>query len=598
MGVLLGTVVGDHYRVVAGVGAGSMGVVYEVEDLRTNTAAAMKVLRPTLATDPVIAARFVREAKAMSMLDHRNIVDMLDLGRLEDGTLFLVTDLIRGVSLRDLLDAGLLEPSRALAIMRQVLEALDHAHARGVVHRDIKPENIMLVDGGNPADDTDLVKVLDFGIAKLLGDTLAVLGESSLTQTGCSVIGSPLYMAPEPVLGRPIDARTDLYSAGVVMFELLAGTPPFVADDLLVLMRMHVSAPLPTLAATAPDRSFTPALEYLIADSLAKRPEHRFASATHMLAALDEAARSIAERGTVAAPTEAASTKHQTIHSLAPPPALALPRAAFADTPAAQVAQVAPAGRVTPVTPVAPVGPVGRVTPAASPPALAASQRRPRDPQLRSMLLIGAGVVAAVIVVALVGSMLGGTDPAAETAGPASAGSAAASGPTRDGRDYLLQGHAELKTGQRVAALGSYERALQLTPELASDALLRTSVVSVLDTRDPVAAVIALEILATRLVPQGRDAIVAQASRGKAEQVRRRAVAIAERDGFAAGIDRVESWSLDVKQAASCDDRRHAIEKLRDHGDPRAIAVLKRVARQHACTEDAALAAIARLEDR
>src|SRR5689334_1453295 len=165
--IAVGSVIGERYRVLGSLGQGSTSAVYEVEEVGTGRRAAMKTLGPQGQQDRELSARLLREAKAMSMFEHPGIVELLDFIQVGDA-MYVVTELVRGVSLREVLDDGQVDPRRALGIVRQLLEALGHAHARGVVHRDIKPENIMLVDGGHPERDEELVKVLDFGVAKLL----------------------------------------------------------------------------------------------------------------------------------------------------------------------------------------------------------------------------------------------------------------------------------------------------------------------------------------------------------------------------------------------------------------------------------------------
>lgn len=579
---ILGTRAGEHYQVLRWLGTGSMSAVYEVEDVRTHAVAAMKVLLPAYGEDKLISARFVREAKAMSMFEHRNIVDVCDLGRFDDGTLFLVTDLVRGVSLRAVIDDGVIEPRRALAIMRQVLEALDHAHAVGVIHRDVKPENIMLADGGCPDRDADFVKMLDFGIAKLLGDAMSVLGESALTQTGFNILGTAAYMAPEPILNRPIDARTDLYSVGCVLFELLTGKPPYDHEDPMALLRLHATAPSPTLAAAAPERAFTPELEYLIADALAKKPEHRCKSAAKMIAALDLAAHSLEPLDL--RPQQLAEPRlppdKGTLHSLVPP--------------------VAPASRPMAIVPPAPhipmpFQPAPRI-------AMAPQGRWPSTPRDRRRIQIVVAGLGALIAFTTVASLTSGDAPSQPSqhnvATVAQRSSDVPRPRERSATDYLEQGHAELKQGRRLDALAAYERAIAMSAEVASDDQLRANVASILNTRDTIAAVIALEILATRLEPPALDAIIGQASNGKVGEVRRRSFAIAERDGFDDKIDRAESWSMDLEQATTCDDRKRAIAKLRSLGDRRAVAALKRTRKQHACVKQDATDAIAQLETR
>jgi serine/threonine protein kinase len=214
-GHLVGTVLQGRYEVVDILGRGGNGVVCEVIDRTTKLPAALKML---VGPDPTLAARLEREAKALGLLAHPHIVALIDTGTLASGSPYVVTELIRGRSLRDLLDWEPIDPPRALAIARQVLEALAHAHGAGVIHRDVKPDNIMLVDS-----DRDLVKLLDFGVAKSLDPNSSALGDAQLTRAGLEVMGSPPYIAPEAAIGEPVDARADLYSVGIVLFEMLVG---------------------------------------------------------------------------------------------------------------------------------------------------------------------------------------------------------------------------------------------------------------------------------------------------------------------------------------------------------------------------------------
>jgi serine/threonine protein kinase len=611
---ILDKVIGDRYRVVSAIATGSIGAVYEAEDRRGGAHVAVKVLQPETAKRPEVAARFEREAKTMSLLEHPNIVRLLDHGRLDDGKCFLVFELVRGVSLRALLDDGIVESKRALAIVRQLLEALQHAHDHGVIHRDVKPENLMLVDGGAPDRDADFVKVLDFGVAKLVDDTLAVLGESTLTQTGCNVFGTPLYLAPEMALGRVADHRADIYSTGVVLFELLAGRPPCTADDPLAVLRQHASSKMPTLAEAAPDRSFTPALEYLVAEALAKQPTHRFATARDMIGALDQVASTLDPVATIEALREEAP-------SMPAPgmPAVVLPALVF-PAPAPPPPAMSAAKMPVPVMPVAagaeplrtlPQAPRFGVTPV-------------RDARQRRLWAGIAAAVVLVVIIAIAASRKGGgagkpgvsqaQTPAIERSDLArraldllARGSAAdandlleretATEPGRsDARAFVALGRARLAQHRRSDAIAAYERAIALGREIARDTQIKLDVVKILDTRDTVAAVIAIDFLATKVEPPAREAIVAEASNGKLADVRHRALAVAQRDGFADGVDRVESWSLDLEQATTCDDRRAALIKLRGTGDRRALAVLRRVRGRYACIDRDIDSAISQLE--
>ncbi|MBP6843904.1 MAG: serine/threonine protein kinase, partial [Kofleriaceae bacterium] len=190
-----------RYRLDALLGKGGMGVVYRGEHVAIRRAVAVKLLHPTLAAMPELRSRFEREAIAIGRIDHPNCVDVSDFGKLEDGSLFLVMELLDGRSLGDLMDADApIAPHRALAILRHVLSGLGHAHAAGIVHRDVKPENVYLV----PKDgDPDFAKILDFGIAKVIGGGEIDDGVK-LTQAGVA-FGTPIYMSPEQAIGNPLD---------------------------------------------------------------------------------------------------------------------------------------------------------------------------------------------------------------------------------------------------------------------------------------------------------------------------------------------------------------------------------------------------------
>jgi serine/threonine-protein kinase len=271
-----GTRVG-RYRVIAPIGRGGMAGVFEVED-DAGQRYALKSPVQDIAGHPDVTRRFAREANVLRMLDHPNLVAAVDVF-VEAGQLFLVMEKVTGRSLGAAI-AARLEPRQALVIARQILEGVDHAHARGLVHRDLKPENILLVDMGG----WERVKIIDFGIVKLVGDAEAAFGAASITRTGI-VSGTPAYMAPEQALGRVVDARADLYTIGVMLFEMLAGRPPFRDPDPLVIMRLHAKAVPPALRDFM--RDAPPELVALVDGALVKDPAHRFASAQQMIALLD-----------------------------------------------------------------------------------------------------------------------------------------------------------------------------------------------------------------------------------------------------------------------------------------------------------------------
>ena len=276
---LIGVVISGRYQLVRRVGKGGMGVVYEADHLGLGKRVAVKLLLDKYTDDDEVVARFQREARTASAIGDDHIVEVTDAGTTDDGRSFLVMELLIGDSLAAIAEAtGPMPAVRAVPIVRQVLRGLAAAHAKGIVHRDMKPENVFLLQ---KPDRPDFAKIMDFGISKFMA-----LSESKvrLTATG-AVIGTPVYMAPEQAMGTgEIDARVDLYAVGVMLYELLAGRPPFEAPTYIALVTQHLNTPPPPLDGLRPDlpRSLVRAVHR----ALEKEPARRFASAGEMAAAL------------------------------------------------------------------------------------------------------------------------------------------------------------------------------------------------------------------------------------------------------------------------------------------------------------------------
>jgi serine/threonine-protein kinase len=305
---LLGAVVNGKFRVEALIGQGGMGRVYRARHLTLDRAVVLKLLHKAYSTDPQIVQRFQREARAASRLDHPNSIAVLDFGEAEDGSLFMAMEYLSGRDLGRVLSEDFpLGEDRIVRIGAQVLSALAEAHAQGVIHRDLKPENVMVEPRrGNP----DFVKVLDFGIAKIVD---AAESDPKLTGVGL-VCGTPEYMSPEQARGAPLDARSDLYSMGVLLYHLCTGELPFHSDTPVGFLTAHLSEiPVP-VRQRRPNLDYSPALDALVSRALEKDPARRFADAEEMRAALlgcgAEAARAAAvpEAARAAAVPEAAIT--------------------------------------------------------------------------------------------------------------------------------------------------------------------------------------------------------------------------------------------------------------------------------------------------
>ncbi|MEE1939462.1 protein kinase [Streptomyces sp. TRM 70361] len=282
-----GGVVGDgRYRLTHRLGRGGMAEVFAAEDVRLGRTVAVKLLRSDLAEDPVSKARFTREAQSVAGLNHHAVVAVYDSGEDTVGgntVPYIVMELVEGRTIRDiLLNAEAPPPDQGLVIVSGVLEALAYSHQHGIVHRDIKPANVIITDTG-------AVKVMDFGIARALHGA-----STTMTQTGM-VMGTPQYLSPEQALGKTVDARSDLYAVGCLLYELLALRPPFTGETPLSVVYQHVQDdPVPPSQVTD---AVPPELDGLVMRALAKDPDDRFQTAEEMRGLVQYALRMLQEQG-------------------------------------------------------------------------------------------------------------------------------------------------------------------------------------------------------------------------------------------------------------------------------------------------------------
>jgi serine/threonine-protein kinase len=283
---LIGIIIGGRYKVIKAVGAGSMGVVYKAIQISSGREMAVKVLTSAEGPDSAHLRRFRREARAVSSLSHENIVRLYDFGFMEDGQPYIVTEFVKGRTLAQVLrERGRLPLSDVLPIARQVCHAVDEAHRVGVVHRDLKPENIILQDPeqrpGSPAKPglvNKLVKVVDFGVAKIASDAAS---SASLTMEG-KVCGSPGYMSPEQCKGFNVDVTSDIYSLGIILFEVISGHRPFSADSVMGLLFMHVNEQPPMMNALCLDLNVPSEVEQVVRKALQKEAYERQQSALEL----------------------------------------------------------------------------------------------------------------------------------------------------------------------------------------------------------------------------------------------------------------------------------------------------------------------------
>ena len=541
---LIGAVVGERYRIVGRIGVGGMGAVYRAEHTMMRRDLAIKVLLSELGGREEFARRFEREAESASRLAHPNIITVTDFGRTLTGALFLAMEFLAGDSLTSIIKQGPLPRERALAIIRQILRGLDHAHGAGVVHRDLKPDNIMLVERDGQRD---AVKILDFGIAKV---TQPGSGQEALTQAGV-IFGTPEYLSPEQALGEAVDARADLYAAGVILYEMLMGRRPFESDEKVRIISMHLSHPPPRMRDANPTVDVPFALEQVVLQALEKQRANRFASATAFLQALEDS-EGVVEEGE---PFDMGAT----MPNLMP-----------------EAAGAAGAGR----TP-APAG-------------------RSRAVALASLLAFAALSVAGVVVVR--GRMhrpKGAAGLSARPTEPAPAAPALASelkkveafleeGNTvaarlalddqlarrpKDARVHYMLGRLAFADNRHAEGLASYREAIELDDGFRGDPVLLAHVDTALG--EPRQSQAALDLVIEKIGPPAADLLEKVANEGPDLPRRRRAAAALEAMGKGERVDRTGLLILELKKAQTCEDRKDLVEKLRVAGDPRALPALK-----------------------
>jgi serine/threonine-protein kinase len=376
---LIGRVIADRFRITSLIARGGMGKVYRAEQAPLGRLCALKILNPNYNgdADPEFHRRFFREASIASKITHPNSVTIFDYGKTDDEIYYMAMEYLEGQTLHQALRAqGTIREERAGRIAVQICRALREAHSLGVIHRDLKPANIFL---SRHDDDEDFVKVLDFGLVKHISER----PEEQLTQTGL-FMGSPKYMAPEQIQGGHVDARTDVYSLGIIMYEMLAGKVPFDRPTSVNILMAHVGEPPPPMREVNPNLVCSPAFEELVMRCIAKDPAERFASMDEVLQAIKRA-HNVSMTGQLAAMN--ASGAYAQLTS-APPPAV------ISSQPSGPGAPVLASGSHTPIG-------ILRADSTAMPSALPVDEVPPR----RSRAWIGVGV----LVAAVLGGVLGMT---------------------------------------------------------------------------------------------------------------------------------------------------------------------------------------------
>jgi serine/threonine-protein kinase len=532
---LLGTVVGGRYRISAHLASGGMAAVYIAEDAEHRREVALKVLRPDLALSPEVVRRFLCEGSIAALVDHENVVRVFDHGGGDGGPCFIAMELLEGEGLFDRLRrVGSLPPSEVVAILVQVCNGLEAAHRQGVIHRDLKPENVFLHGrrGAPP-----VVKIIDFGVA---GDASGEGGDIGL------VVGTPEYLSPEQAYGRAVDARSDIYSVGVMAWRMLVGRTPFTADSAESLIRKQAREPVPPLTEARPDLAAHPDLVAVVARACAKNPADRPATAANLG---EDLARTMGHLTPLRAPAPV-----PTFTPSAPPEPLADPAWA-SESPD---------------------------TPSPSAPAPRTLRTYQPEPERGSGLRLAAAVILAVGLVVTGGALYlhSRVVPKAERL--------LARGLDQQARDVLateavdqpgngrvqaLLGRSLLKLGQPLPALDAYEAAAKAGIDALDKADL-DALAGALTRRGKVAERAAW--ILEQVGPPAAPAVMAALPRTSgAEKVR--ALELAGRLDPSQPADVVATWAP-LLDDPDCDVRRAATRHLADSGSPAAIPPLQALA--------------------
>jgi hypothetical protein len=567
---LVDTIIGERYRILGRIGEGGMGTVFRVEHTLMKKVLALKLLRAEFSNVPDAARRFEREAQSASRLSHPNIITVTDFGHGAGGELFLVMEFVAGEPLAEvLLREGRLEPGRACHIASQILHALEHAHAEGVVHRDLKPANVMLVRDPDPRK-PETVKILDFGIAKM---TQAQGDDEPLTR-GMMIFGTPAYMSPEQAAGQEADSRADLYSCGIILYEMLVGRKPFEDPDLVKLLGMQITAQPPRFAEAALEAHIPPALEAVVMRVLEKERDKRFASATEFREAIENSSTDVAEMGA----RFAASSVRM---------GFSLGAKVWAKRPV-----VVAAGRQAWSSLCVVKGKIDEL-------AYPVLKYLPEKPRRFAV----PGVVVLLLFVLLLARGGGGRKGASPKLEPPKPKPVAAemkspikhieetmakglitearmlimqqiSAHPGDGRVRYLLGNLEFADKNPSAGLQAYEEALRLDPGLRGDAALLVNIRAELNDRK--LGLVALEMLIKQVGQPANDLLADMASDDRRTEYRKVAREACATLDCGKKVDLVNSYSLDLAQGRSCEEKREAVQKLGETGDKRAIEPLKR----------------------
>ena len=584
---LIGTIIGERYRVDEKLGVGGMGAVYRGEHVHMRKAVAIKVLHREMTAMSEVVKRFELEAIAAGRIDHPNVTVATDFGKLGDGSFFLVLEYVPGKSLTDVIkNEAPLPVERALFIARQVAGGLGAAHAAGIVHRDLKPDNIMLIERGGTKD---FVKVLDFGIAKVNSE-----GGGGLTRIG-AIFGTPAYMAPEQAAGQKVDHRADIYSLGLVVYEMLAGRPAFESAEIIGLLTKQLTEPPPPLP-----ESIDEDVRALVMKMLEKDPEKRLPAVGDLITAID------ARLGAAALPIDSTVL------------GVSSPRPALLSEPMSVAAQSAPMNPTVPATPTL----ESRIEPAKR--AVVLATKRLSDLAARTMggetihvlgrdvplWLAGAGAGAVIMAIVLGVTLAHAPARPVTAALPGHVEEAAA--PSKDMEKVLAsasqgdhgamtelaaipekdrtadvwlalaKGHAAL--GQVRPALTTFRRAVTANKELANDPAMLKVVRRAADEEQTQR--LALELAAERLGEAGAD-ILFEVSTSKATPPKSEGPQIAksllEKDDVRAHASKALAIALELRDRPRCEEAKRLLPRATENADERSVRPLTAYTSRSGC---------------
>ena len=593
---LVGTVLAGRYRIERLLGSGGMGSVYRAEHVLMRKACAVKVLHREMTQVKEVVARFEREAVAAARIEHPNVAAATDFGQLENGSFYLVLEFIEGKSLTKLIaEQGALPEERALLITRQIADALAAAHAAGIVHRDLKPDNVMRVtkDGSN-----DFVKVLDFGIAKVKIEEPGP-EHQALTRLN-TVMGTPEYMSPEQARGEPVDHRADLYTAGIILYEMLTGTSPFRHEEFVVVLTKKLTEDPPALPPHV-----SAATRELVAQLLQRSPEDRPQSAADLVGRVDAILGYSPAPSLAFAPVSGQSPRRVTARSVTARSVTAKSAAvAFANT----VIGEPPPPPPPPSLLMKLRGQLSKLKMAIAA-LLALGQRRIVVGSKQVPLgAIGGALFGLPVVVALAFAAGSGA-----TSGAATAGSATAAGPDDDDLAELmkraragdrtalaeLSGHADkaklapayvalgrgyFKIGQLDAGLRAYRSGGQLDPKLGESNEVLADVRR--GVADPATEQLALEVAGV-LGAGGADLLydVYDGNRTTNAPLSKQAKALLDSDAVQASQSPALKVALELPKAKAegCAAVKKLLPRVVESGDGRAVPLLTRLGEKRGC---------------